>query len=92
MLKPEFTAQFKKDYKAAVKRGCDVEKLEKVIGLLVAEKKLPALYHDHSLENSRGYVNMRECHIQPDWLLIYEIDDSQLFLYLTRTGTHSDIF
>lgn len=90
MLKPEFTAQFKKDYKAAVKRGCDVKKLEKVIGLLVAEKKLPVSYHDHSLENSRNYVSMRECHIQPDWLLIYKVVDDRLVLKLIRTGMHSD--
>ena len=92
MLKPEFTAQFKKDYKVAVKRGCDVKKLEKVISLLVAEKKLPISYHDHLLESSRDYVGMRECHIQPDWLLIYKVVNDKLVLKLIRTGSHSDLF
>jgi len=92
MLKPEFTAQFKKDYKLALKRGCDPKKLEKVIGLLVAEKKLPDSYHDHALENSRNYSDMRECHIQPNWLLIYKIVADKLLLKLIRTGSHSDLF
>ena len=73
MLKPEFSGQFKRDYKLAVKRGCDPKKLETVITTLCAEQPLPAEYRDHALTNSRNYKGMRECHIQPDWLLVYRI-------------------
>lgn len=73
MLKPEFSGQFKKDYKLALKRGCDPKKLERVITLLCQEEQLPASYCDHALVNSRNYKNVRECHIQPDWLLVYRI-------------------
>ena len=92
MLKPEFTGQFKKDYKLAVKRGCDPKKLERVITLLCQEEQLPASYRDHALVNSRNYKNVRECHIQPDWLLVYRIVQDRLVLQLLRTGTHSDLF
>ena len=68
MLKPEFSGQFKRDYKLAVKRGCDPKKLETVITMLCAEQPLPAEFRDHALTNSRNYKGMRECHIQPDWL------------------------
>ena len=73
MLKPEFSGQFKRDYKQAVKRGCDPKKLETVITMLCAEQPLPAEYRDHALTNSRNYKGMRECHIQPDWLLVYRV-------------------
>jgi mRNA interferase YafQ len=92
MLKPEFTGQFKKDYKMAVKRGCDPKRLEDVIAILCDEQPLPELYRDHSLTNSRNYMDMRECHIQPDWLLVYKIVQKTLILKLIRTGTHSDLF
>ena len=61
MLKPEFTGQFKKDYKLAVKRGCDPQKLSAVVELLCEEKTLPPVYRDHALTNSRNYKDMREC-------------------------------
>lgn len=92
MLKPEFSGQFKKDYKLALKRGCDPKKLERVITLLCQEEHLPASYRDHALVNSRNYKNVRECHIQPDWLLVYRIVQDRLVLQLLRTGTHSDLF
>ena len=90
MLKPEFTGLFKKDYKLAVKRGCDPQKLSAVVELLCEEKTLPPVYRDHALTNSRNNKDMRECHIQPDWLLIYYQTDTELYLY--RTGTHADLF
>ena len=65
MLKPEFTGQFKRDYKLAVKRGCNPKKLEEVITLLCNEQPLPEAYRDHALTNSRNYKDMRECHIEP---------------------------
>lgn len=92
MLKPEFTGQFKRDYKAAVRRGCDPRKLEEVVALLCAEQPLPASCRDHALTNSRNYKHMRECHIQPDWLLVYEIRKDQLILVASRTGSHADLF
>lgn len=92
MLKPEFSGQFKKDYKLAVKRGFDPKKLEVVIDLLCKEKPLPESYRDHPLVNSRNYKGMRECHIQPDWLLVYQVMQETLILRLIRTGTHSDLF
>ena len=92
MLKPEFTGQFKKDYKLALKRGCNSKSLEKVISLLCSEAPLPESYRDHALTNSRNYKGMRECHIQPDWLLVYQIVQDALILRLIRTGTHADLF
>ena len=92
MLRPEFTGQFKKDYKLAVKRGCNPKELEKVITILCSEQPLPEKYRDHALVNSRNYKGVRECHIQPDWLLIYRIEADILILKLIRTGTHSDLF
>jgi len=84
------TSRFKKDYKLAVKRGCDPKLLMDVIGLLSNGEKLPEKYNDHSLTGN--YVGYRECHVQPDWLLVYKITESALILTLYRTGTHSDLF
>jgi len=92
MLKPVFTGQFKKDYKLAVKRGCNPSNLEEVITLLCNEQPLPEAYKDHALTNSRNYMGIRECHIQPDWLLLYKVVQETLILKLIRTGTHSDLF
>lgn len=92
MLRPLFTGQFKRDYKLAMKRGCDRKKLEAVIDLLCREGTLPPSYRDHALVNSRNYKGMRECHIQPDWLLVYQILEKKLVLKLIRTGSYSDLF
>ena len=92
MLKLEFTSQFKKDYKLAVKRGCDPAKLEEVVSILQMEKPLPEKFRDHDLTNSRNYKDMRECHIEPDWLLVYKVYRDTLILRLIRTGSHSDLF
>ncbi|MBQ9134012.1 MAG: type II toxin-antitoxin system YafQ family toxin [Clostridia bacterium] len=86
MLKIAFQGQFKKDYKLAVKRGCDPKELEKVIAMLANEQTLPAKYRDHALVNSRNYKDVRECHIEPDWLLIYRVVRETLILQLIRTG------
>ena len=79
-----------KDLALAKKRNLDLKPLNDVIDKLVRQEKLDAKYHDHPL--SGEYVNFRECHIKPDWLLIYHIDDDELELFLFRTGTHSDLF
>ena len=91
MLRLEFTSQFKRDYKLAVKRGCSPAKLEEVVTLLQAEKPLPERFRDHDLTNSRNYKDMRECHIEPDWLLVYKVYRDILILKLIRTGSHSDL-
>ena len=89
-LRVIWTSKFKKDYKLAIKRGLDVELLDNVIRLLAADQPLPEEYNDHNLSgNWKGY---RECHIQPDWLLIYRIERGILVLSLQWTGTHSDLF
>lgn len=90
MLTIKIHSSFKKDYKRVVKRGYDTKKLMSVIDLLVHQKELPDYYKDHALAGE--YRGCRECHITPDWLLIYEIDGSDLILYLTRTGSHSDLY
>lgn len=84
------TGRFKKDLKLARKRGYDLSLLGVVVDMLAAGNELPEKYRDHSL--SGNFAGCRECHITPDWLLIYEIADEELILYLTRTGTHSDLF
>ena len=90
MLTIKYQAAFKKDYKRIIRRGYDVRLLEKVIAILAEQKSLPEIYRDHSL--SGDYIGYRECHITPDWLLIYEIKDDELILCLTRKGSHSDLF
>lgn len=84
------TGRFKKDLKGVMKRGYDVNLLDSIVGLLVAGKALPRKNKDHAL--SGNWVGHRECHITPDWLLVYKVDDNLLVLTLTRTGTHSDLF
>ena len=84
------TARFSKDLKRINKRNYNIDLLTDVIKKLAAGEKLEAKYHDHALKGN--YEGYRECHITPDWLLIYEIVDDGLILLLTRTGTHSDLF
>lgn len=90
MLTIKYQSAFKKDYKRIVKRGYDIRLLEEVISILANQDPLPEKFRDHSLLGK--YAGCRECHITPDWLLIYEIDGNELILYLTRTGSHSDLF
>ena len=90
MLDVFYSSQFKKDYKKAVKRHCDIEELFKVIELLKNQQPLPLEKRDHALTGD--YSGYRECHVHPDFLLVYKVVDSQLQLYLYRTGTHADLF
>lgn len=90
MLSLKTTSKFRKDYKRMKKQGKDMSLLAAVIDDLLAEKTLDAKYHDHPL--SGNYTGFRECHILPDWLLIYIVDKDQLILTASRTGTHSDLF
>ena len=82
--------QFRKDLRLAQKRGYDINKIKEVLVLLANGEPLEAKHRDHSLTGN--YSGYRECHIQPDWLLIYQIDNDRLILLLSRTGTHSDLF
>ena len=84
------TTKFQKDLKRIQKRGYDISLLIDIIKKLANGETLPEKNRDHNL--SGDYSGCRECHITPDWLLIYEIDDGELILYLTRTGSHSDLF
>ncbi len=86
----KYTTAFKKDYKRAIKRGLKIELLEQVVALLSMGEPLPDKNRDHDL--SGDWAGHRECHILPDWLLVYRIEDDVLVLTLARTGTHSDLF
>ena len=90
MLTIKYQNSFKKDFKLAKKRGYDISKLESIITLLANREQLPQANKDHNLIGN--YEGFRECHISPDWLLIYEANESELILHLIRTGTHSDLF
>lgn len=90
MLTIKYQTAFKKDYKRVKKRGYDTRLLEAVVERLAAGQTLSREYRDHEL--SGDYKGCRECHIAPDWLLVYEVVERDLILYLMRTGTHSDLF
>lgn len=82
--------QFKKDLKLAKKRGLDLNLLKDVVNILALQQPLDPKYRDHTL--SGNYRGFRECHVQPDWLLVYRVEETELELFLFRTGTHSDLF
>ena len=86
----KFTNQFKKDLKLAKKQNKDLDKLFEVVNILASGGTLDARYRDHDL--SGNYKGTRECHIEPDWLLVYEIRDEVLVLMLYRLGTHSGLY
>lgn len=88
MLDVRYSTKFKKDFKTCVKRGYKMPLLQQVIDILRIPDVLPPKNRDHNL--SGNYSRYRECHIEPDWLLIYQQEDNELLLY--RTGTHSDLF
>ena len=90
MLRIVPSNKFKKDLKLAVKRGYDIKLLENVVNRLANEEPLDPKYKDHTL--SGDYSGFRECHITPDWLLVYQVINDELVLFLLRTGTHSDLF
>lgn len=85
-----FTTQFKRDVKLSERRGYDMQLLRQVIELLANGEELPERYRDHAL--SGDYIRHRECHILPDWLLVYRRLEKEVILELVRTGTHSDLF
>lgn len=85
----KFTSKFKKSYKLMVKRGLDISLLDAVVESLAKGETLDEKYRDHALTGN--YAGFRECHVKPDWLLIYLIEDDVLTLTLVNTGSHSDL-
>lgn len=90
MLDIVVSNRFKKDLKLAMKRGYNMALLETVVECLASGQLLEKRYQDHLLTGEYG--DFRECHITPDWLLVYQVRDTELVLFLSRTGTHSDLF
>lgn len=91
MLKVRYRKQFKKDFRRTLKQpGHTQERFQEVLSLLMQERPLPEKFRDHALTGS--FTGHRECHILPDWLLIYKIEADILTLTLTRTGSHSELF
>ena len=90
MYRIEFTAEMKRNVKLMKKRGKDISKLTAVLDLLASGNPMPEQYKDHSL--SGNLKDFRECHIEPDWLLMYQIHEDVLILTATATGTHADLF
>lgn len=87
-IKP--SAKFAKDLKRVHKRGWKIASLTDIVKQLADGKKLSARHRDHDLVGN--FTGLRECHIEPDWLLIYDMDSENLMLYLVRTGSHSDLY
>lgn len=90
MLEVILSTRFRRDLKTISKRGYDLDLLNDVVDTLAARKPLAEKNRDHALAGT--YSGFRECHVQPDWLLVYRIDEEELFLLLSRTGTHADLF
>lgn len=88
MLEPSYSGQFRRDVKQAEKRGKDMAKLRHVLQLLIGEARLSARLRDHPLKSN--WIDYRDLHIEPDWLLIYKVDATSV--HFERTGTHSDLF
>lgn len=90
MLKVVLSNRFKRDLKLAARRGYSFELLDEIVEKLARKELLPEKNKDHAL--SGDYIGCRECHLAPDWLLVYKVLDKELVLYLMRTGAHSDLF
>ena len=88
----QVTATYKKDYKKIIKRGKNPNKLKNIITMLASGEQLDPKYRDHTLTDSKKFINCRECHIEPDWLLVYKKNGKKLILLLVETGSHSDLF
>lgn len=88
----DFSTRFKKQLKKFISQKRDINKLLEVIVILANKEKLDLKYRDHQLINDKTYKDCRECHIAPDWLLIYKYEDDSLILVLLSTGSHSELF
>ena len=90
--KIEFTNNFNRQFKKIVKQNKDISKFLKIVERLANNDVLELKYRNHNLENNKKYKNCKECHIEPDWLLIYQVQDDKLILLLFATRSHSDLF
>lgn len=90
--KIKYTTSFKKQLKKVLKQGKNMEKMLNIVDKLSKKQELDPLNKDHMLINNKYYQNCRECHIEPDWLLIYKYDENASLLYLVETGSHSELF
>ena len=90
MYKVKFTTAYKRSYKLMHKRGLDLSQLDKIVDELRKGNTLDEKYKDHALQGK--FIGFRECHIKPDWLLVYKLDNDILVLTLVNTGSHSDLF
>ena len=86
-----YSNKFKKDLKKVLKQGKDIKKLKDVIDKLAIKEELDPKYRNHNLMNNKHFKNCKECHIEPDWLLVYQYNDNDLILLLINTGSHSEI-
>ena len=90
MLEVVLSNRFKKDLRLAARRGLPLDELNSIVDQLAAQQPLPDKNRDHALTGD--YIGFRECHIRPDWLLVYRVDGEALELFLFRTGSHTDLF
>lgn len=90
MFEVVLSNRFRKDLKLAAKRGLRLDELNTIVNQLAAGQTLPERNRDHALTGD--YIGFRECHIRPDWLIVYRVDGDALELFLFRTGTHTDLF
>lgn len=88
----QYSSKFKKRLKKNIKQGKDINKLLDIVDKLATKEKLEPKYKDHQLANDGIYNNCRECHIEPDWLLVYKYNENELILLLINTGSHSEVF
>ncbi len=88
----DYTSDFKKEYKKIKRQGKDLSKIRIVVELLAYGNALESQYKDHKLNDNKKFKDCRECHIEPDWLLVYRIYNDELILLLVATGSHSDLF
>lgn len=90
--KVDYTSDFKREYKKIKKQGKNINKIRTVIEQLAYGNTLELQYKDHKLNDNKRYKDCRECHIEPDWLLVYRINNNELILLLVETGSHSELF
>ena len=91
-LEVKSTTNFNKEIKRVFKQGKDISKLENIVTKIANEELLEEKYRDHQLNDTKRYKGCRECHIEPEWLLVYKIINNELILILIDTGSHSGLF
>lgn len=89
--KIKYSKEFKKSLKKVLKQGKDIDKLLNVVDMLSKKQQLDFKYKDHALYNDKRFIGCRDCHIEPDWILIYKYIENEIVLLLVNTGSHSDV-